>query len=187
MRLMMTWMALLLCLLSGVADAQVKYDLFELKGEELIWQHTYAFTGTSDSLRHRVVTMLKSKFFTFNVIRNEKGYNGEIKHYPINAKRYGRTYLNTPRMYWNGEWTGKFIVELADGSYRVTVYALYYDSEAVSTDYYKTQKAVHGRLLDLVASKNREKFRKSELQNLVLMSVSLKDQFDITNTTPVED
>ncbi len=187
MGLKIVWMALLLTLPAWKAQAQLKYDLFEMKGDELIWQNVYAYPGQPDSLRPAVVKMLKSKFFTFNVIRNEKGYNGEIKHYPVHAKRYGRTYLNTPRMYWEGEWTGKFIVELAEGSYRVTVYALYYDAEEKSNDYYKTQKPVHGRLVDVVTTKNKEKFRKSEMQNLALMSISLKDQFDIANTGRIED
>jgi len=167
--------------------AQQQYKLFELKQEDVIWQNVYSYSGKSDSLRPAVVTMLKSKFFTFNVIRNEKGYNGEIKHYRISAKRYNRTYMNTPRMYWDGDWTGKFIVEVVDNSYRVTVYALYYESVERSTGYYKTEKPVKGRLLDAVTNKHKDRFRKSELANLDLLSISLKDQFDIAQTGRIED
>lgn len=165
--------------------AQDQYDRFTIENNDVIWRHTYEFPGLRDSLRREVVQMLKSKFFTFNVIRNEAGYNGEIRHYQVDCKRYGRTYTNTPRMYWDGEWTGKFIVDVFDNRYTVTVYALYYEKMQRTSDYYRTEKPVKGRYLDAVTKKNKTEFRKSEFANLALMSVALRDQFDIRYALPV--
>jgi len=43
----------------------VKFDAFEIVGEDLYWRNTYNYNGHADSLRREVVQMLKSKFFTF--------------------------------------------------------------------------------------------------------------------------
>lgn len=159
-----------------------KYELFRIEQNDLYWTNTYDYPGTMDSLRREVVQMLKSKFFTFNVIRNETGYNGEIKHYKVDCKRYGRSYFNTPRMYWYGEWTGKFIVEVMDNYYRVTVYALYAEKFLPAANNNRGQRITTGRYIEAVTKKDRFTFRKSELGNLELMSLSLKDAFDIKNT-----
>jgi len=173
---------LLACALGVQAQDITQYGLFKLSENEIYWKTTYKYPGAADSLRPLVVQMLKSKFFTFNVIRNEAGYNGEIRHYKVDAKKYGRTYMNTPRMYWEGEWTGKFIVEVLPNEYRVTVYALYYEKIEKSTGYYKTEKSVKGRYFDAVTRKKGKSLLKSEFSNLDLISRSLQDEFDIRNT-----
>ena len=163
------------------------YDLFQLKEGDVYWQESYKYSGPPEDLRPRLVQMLKSKFFTFNVIRNESGYNGEIRHYQVDCKRYGRTYLNTPRMYWDGEWTGKFMVDVMENQYKVTIYALYYEKTEQSTGgYYRNEKIVKGRYVDAVTKKKRS-FRKNEFSNLTLMSQSLKDNFDYRNTVAPEE
>ncbi len=159
-----------------------RYELFRVEQNDLYWSHTYQFKGSADSLRREVVQMLKSKFFTFNVIRNENGYNGEIKHYKVDCKRYHRTYYNTSRMYWYGEWTGKFVVEVLDNFYRVTVYALYAEKFQPAGNNNRGQKLITGRYIESVTKKDRKTFRKHEYANLDLMSLSLKDAFDIRNT-----
>lgn len=169
--------------LEATSQEFMKYDLFQLERDELYWRNAYEYSGTADDLRPLVVQMLKSKFFTFNVIRNETGYNGEIRHYAVDCKRYDRTYLNTPRMYWDGEWTGKFKVEVLPNQYRVTVYALYFEKMEQSVGYYRNEKPVKGRYIDVVTRKNKRSFRKSEFSNLELMSLSLKDNFDIKYTS----
>ncbi|CAN5417463.1 hypothetical protein BH10BAC4_BH10BAC4_17070 [soil metagenome] len=166
------------------ADSQdpTKYALFQLEGEELFWRNTYEYSDAPDELRYRVVQMLKSKFFTFNVTRNETGYTGEIRYYQVDCKRYGRSSLTTPRMYWEGEWTGKFMVVLLPNQYRVTIYALHYEKLEQSSGYYRTQQPVKGMYINAVTTKKKKGLKKSEFSNLVLMSVSLKDNFDINNT-----
>jgi hypothetical protein len=174
---------LLLALLfaSSVTYGQ-QYELFQVEKNDIYWSYTYNFRGNADSLRREVVQMLKSKFFTFNVIRNETGYNGELKHYKVDCKRFGRNYYNTPRMYWYGEWTGKFIVEVLDNHYRVTVYALYAEKFQPATNNNRGQIITTGRYIEAVTKKDRITFKKSEYANLDLMSLSLKDAFDIRNT-----
>lgn len=164
-----------------------RFDRFEIQGNELIWQSKYSYTGNADSIRHAVVQMLKSKFFTFNVIRNEEGYNGELRHYKVDCKKYDRSYINTPRMYWDGEWTGKFMVGIENNSYQVFVYALYYEKMEPSVGYYRSEKSVKGRYLEAVTEKSKKVFRKNELRNLSLMSQSLRDDFDIKNTFLVNE
>lgn len=164
-----------------ISAAAQQYDLFEIRDSELYWHNTYKYTGSADSLRREVVQMLKSKFFTFNVIRNEAGYNGELRHYKVDCRKYGRHFFTTPRMYWEGEWTGKFVVEIFDDHYRVTVYALYAE-KVEKTGYYKTERVTQGRYLDVVSRKDKSDFKRSEHHNLALMSLSLKDNFDIKNT-----
>ncbi len=171
--------SMLLLLLVSFASHGQKYDRFEVQNNDVFWRYTFQYKGSQDSLRREVVQMLKSKFFTFNVVRTETGYNGELKHYKVDCKRYGRTYLNTPRMYCEGEWTGKFIVDVVADYYLVTVYALYYEKIEKSTEYYRTENAVKGRYIDAVVKKNRTGFKKSEFANLDLMSLSLKNDFDI--------
>ena len=159
-----------------------KYDHFEIENNDLYWKYTYLYLGSQDSLRREIVQLLKSKFFTFNVTRNEAGYSGEINHYKVDCKKYGRTYLNTPRMYWEGEWTGKFVVEVVDDNYyKVKIYALYFEKKEQSTGYYRTEKLVKGRYIDAVTKKNKSAFKKNEYSNLILMNLSLKDEFDIKN------
>lgn len=165
-----------------LAQDESRYELFRVEQEEIYWSNTYRYPGNADSLRREVVQMLKSKFFTFNVIRNETGYNGEVRHYKVDCKRYGRSYYNTPRMYWYGEWTGKFIVEVLDDHYRVTVYALYAEKFQPAGNNNRGQRITTGRYIEAVTKKDRMTFKKSEYANLHLMSISLQDAFDIRNT-----
>jgi hypothetical protein len=172
--------------LSTAASAQ-QFDLFEIRTNELYWHNTYKYSGSADSLRREVVQMLKSKHFTFNVIRNEAGYNGEIRHYKVDCKRYGRRYFSTPRMYWHGEWTGKFVVEVFDHHYRVTVYGLYAE-KFERADNHRSERITQGRYLDVVAKKDYSDFKTSEHHNMALMSLGLKDEFDIKNTvSPIDN
>lgn len=167
---------------TSYSQDELRYELFRIDQGDLYWSNTYNFHGSADSLRREVVQMLKSKFFTFNVIRNEAGYNGELKHYKVDCKRFGRNYYNTPRMYWYGEWTGKFVVEVLDNYYRVTVYALYAEKFQPAGANNRGQRITTGRYIESVTKKDRMTFKKSEKSNLDLMSLSLKDAFDIRNT-----
>jgi len=173
---------LLALLLPGSASLAQEHDLFKIHDNDLYWHNTYRYSGESDSLRREVVQMLKSKFFTFNVVRTEGGYNGEIKHYTIDCKRYGRRYASTPTVYWEGEWSGKFIVEVIDNAYRVTVYALYAERIEKPPSYHRMDRIVGGRFVDLVTRTDRSGFRKNELPNVTLMSTSLKEAFDVSKT-----
>jgi hypothetical protein len=173
--------AFLLCTLPSFAQ---KYDLFEVEGEDLYWRNTYSYAGSADSLRSVIVSMLKSKMFTQNVIRNEIGYNGELRHYQVDCKKYGRSYTNTPRIYWDGEWTGKFIVEIRDNQYRVSIYALYFENASQPSVYYRSPVPRKGFYIKEVVKKNKTGFKKSVLADMALMSLSLKDQFDIRNHNP---
>lgn len=177
---------LLLVMLMGAVNSfaqdETKFELFRTEQDDLYWTNTYNFKGSADSLRREVVQMLKSKFFTFNVIRNEAGYNGELKHYKIDCKHYGRTYYNTPRMYWYGEWTGKFVVEVLDNYYRVTVYALYAEKFQAAANNNRGTRITTGRYIEAVTRKDKRTFKKSEHANLHLMSLSLTDAFDIRKT-----
>lgn len=169
-------------------ENESRYEAFRIEGGDLYWSYTYKFNGSSDSLRREVVQMLKSKFFTFNVIRNETGYNGEIKHYKIDCRHYGRHYYNTPRMYWYGEWTGKFVVEVFDDHYKVTVYALYAEKFQTAANNNRGQRVTTGRYIEAVTRKDRLTFKKAEYVNLHLMSLSLIDAFDIRRTVvPTEN
>jgi len=180
------WIISLAVSSEGHAQSEIpRYAQFEIQGKEVVWKNSYPIVGSADSVRHLVVQMLKSKFFTFNVIRNEVGYNGELRHYKVDCRKYGRTYFNTPRMYYEGEWTGKFTVEVFQGSYRVTVYALYYERMEKTTGYYRTERPVKGRYFDAVTTKDNSSFRKGELANLTLMGTSLQDDFDVKNTTTI--
>ncbi len=161
------------------AQGLKRYGLFTIENDDIFWTNRYDYSGSLDSLRRHIVQMLKSKFYTFNVIRNEAGYNGEIRHYKVDCQRYGRTYLATPRMYWEGEWTGKFTVSVQENGYTVTVYALYYERPEQSTGYYRTEKLVKSRYIDAVTKRKSRDFKRGEFDNLALMSVGLKDSFDI--------
>lgn len=173
---------LFLLMFGALEGMSQKYELFRVEQNDVYWTYTYSFPGNADSLRREVVQMLKSKFYTFNVIRNETGYNGELKHYKVDCKRFGRSYYNTPRMYWYGEWTGKFIVEVLDNYYKVTVYALYAEKFQPAGNNNRGQRVSTGRYIEAVTKKDRKTFKKSEYANLDLMSLSLRDEFDIKNT-----
>jgi hypothetical protein len=184
-RLRLLFFTVVLLIVQAVNAQQ--YDLFEIRDSDLYWHNTYQYNGNADSLRREVVQMLKSKFYTFNVIRNEAGYNGELRHYKVDCKKYGRKFFSTPHMYWDGEWTGKFVVEVFDHHYRVTIYALYAE-KVEKTGYYKTERITQGRYVEAVMRKDGSNFKSSEHHNLALMSVSLKDQFDIRYTvSPIDN
>lgn len=171
-------LTILLLLVAQLSMGQ-KYDLFEVEGEELFWRHTYEYEGSADSIRRVVVALLKSKMFTQNIIRNEVGYNGELRHYQVNCKKYGRSYSNTPRIYWDGEWSGKIIVEIKDNRYRVSIYALYFENSSQPSSYYRNQNPRKGFYVKEVLKKNKTGFKKNVLADMALMSLALKDEFDI--------
>jgi hypothetical protein len=164
---------------------QTKYDLYELRADDLFWRNIYYHQGNRDSIRVAVVQLLKSKFFTFNVVRNEAGYSGEIRHYKIDYQKYGRNYLNTPRMYTEGEWTGKFMIEVSDGYYQVTIYALHVQAPERATGYYKTEKTVRSRYIDVVTKRSRSTLKRNELNNMSLLSLDLKFNFSLENFVAV--
>jgi hypothetical protein len=186
-RFMLVYVLVLLHPVQSISQDLSQYDRFQLNEGELYWQNTYDYAGDADSVQYAVEQMLKSRPFTFNVIRGKDAYSGKINHYQVNPKRYGRTYSNTPKMYWDGEWSGKFMVEVGDGHYSVTVYALEFKSETQSVGHYKPEKIRTGQYIDEVTVNYRQTFLKSELLNLSLMSLSLKDSFDIKNTMNAED
>lgn len=164
-----------------------QYDRFQLDEGELYWQNNYACQGDADSVRQAVEQMLQSRAFTFHVVRGKDAYSGKMNHYQVNPKRYGRTYSNTPKMYWDGEWSGKFMVEVGDGHYSVTVYALQFKSETQGVGHYSPEKIRSGPYIDAVTTNNKQSFLKSEFLNLSLMSLSLKDNFDLKNIVTPPD
>jgi hypothetical protein len=172
---------ILMCSMDGRGQEISQYDRFQLLEGELYWQHNYEYQGNADSVRQAVEKMLKSRDFTFSVIRNTEGIGGKINHYKVNPKKYGRTYTNTPKMYWDGEWSGKFVVEVGQGHYLVTVYDLEFKSETQSVGHYKPEKVRTGRYIDAVTT-NKQSFLKSEFINLSLISLSLKDNFDLKDS-----
>src|SRR5689334_7776896 len=160
----------LLLFMDGHAQEISQYDRFQLQEKELYWQHNYVSQGKTDSVRQAVEKMLKSRDFTFSVIRSKNGFSGKINHFKVNPKRYGRTYSNTPKMYWDGEWSGKFTIEVGDGHYLVTVYDLQFKSKTQSVGHYSPEQVREGNYIDAVTT-NRQSFLKSEFMNLSLISL----------------
>ena len=177
------------CFLSGLQIQAQKFELFEIKNGELIWQHTYDYLGPQDSLRREVVSMLKSKIFTQHVVRNEVGYNGELRHYQVDCIRYGRKYNNTPLIYWSGEWSGKFIIEVADDGYRVTIYGLYFENKPQQISRFQTNTPRKDFYINEIWKKgDHPHFKKSKLDDIKLMSISLRDDFDIAKySSPIAE
>jgi hypothetical protein len=173
------------CLASFGSWSQLveKYDLWQIEENELYWSNSYPYRGSLDSLQQEVEKMLRSKSFTFQMVRNENGYYGEIRHYRVDCRRYGRSHLNTPSMYWSGEWTGKFTVDVHENSYRVIVYALYYEKAEPTEWYHKKARTSRGKYVDAVTTRRKRHFKKHEFSNLALMSLSLKDSFDLTRAS----
>lgn len=167
------------------SEAQ-KNDLFEIENNELIWRNTYAYAGSLDSLRSEVVSLLKSKVFTRNVTRTEigyggMGYTGEIEHYQVDCERYGRKYSNTPLIYWSGEWKGKFVIEVRDNKYQLTIYGLYFENQATkNSPPHQTKTTRKGFYSKEVWEKGHAAFKPNVLRDMTLMSISLRDAFDIT-------
>ncbi len=179
---------------SGMAHAQ-KLDLFEIEHNELIWRNTYDYQGPKDSLRSEIISMIKSKIFTRNVERmeigtNGVGYYGEIQHYTVDCKRYGRKYQNTPLIYWSGEWSGKFVVEVRDHSYRVTIYGLYFENQRQpqSSPPHQNKAPRKGFYIHEVWEEGYPTFKKNAGDDMALMSLSLRDAFDIKKyVTPIAE
>ena len=167
---------IMLWALSGFGQ---KYNLFEIEKGELYWRNTYQYSGTEDSLRRYVAAMLKSKVFTRNVVRNEIGYSGELRHYLVDCKKYGRKYNNTPLIYWSGEWSGKFVIEVRENHYRVTIYGLYFENKPEHNSRYYTGHPRKGFYINEIWKTGKHHFKKHMFSDIVLMSLSLKDAFDI--------
>ncbi|HEU5290997.1 MAG TPA: hypothetical protein VFU05_10165 [Cyclobacteriaceae bacterium] len=167
--------------LPGRAQEISQYDRFQLQEGELYWQHNYEYKGSADSLRQAVEKMLKSKDFTFSIIRGNAGFSGKINHYKVNPKRYGRTYTNTPKMYWDGEWAGKFMIEVGVDQYQVTIYEIQFKSETQAVGHHQPAKVRSGNYINVVTT-NKKSFLKSEFTNLSLISLSFKDNFDLTDS-----
>jgi hypothetical protein len=178
--------ALIFCV-TWKAQAQ-KFDLWSIENGELFWRYKFEYPGPQDSLRREVVSMLKSKVFTQHVVRNELGYNGEIRHYQVDCERYHRKYNNTPLIYWSGEWSGKFIIEVADNGYRVTIYGLYFENKPQQTNRFQAAAGRKGFYVNEIWKKGSPHFRKNKYHDMVFMSVSLRDAFDIRQyTSPLPD
>lgn len=182
----MFWLFLMQSTLSHSQELS-QYDRFQLFEGELYWQYDYRFQGRADSIQQAVETMLTSRSFTFHVVRNKQEYSGELNHYRVNPKQYGRNYINTPKMYWDGEWSGKFVVRIGEGYYSVTVYDLQHQTKTQSVGHYKPEKIRNGKYVDDVTVHNRQGLLKSEFINLSLMSLSLKDNFDINIMNPQDN
>jgi hypothetical protein len=69
-----------------------------------------------------------------------------------------------------------------DRSYRVTVYDLTVSRKTSSFEYHRTKSTGSGRFVDRVTERNKQEFQRAELQNLALMSLSLKDYFSLKDT-----
>jgi len=166
-----------------------RYKGFDVIDKQLYWRNIYTYEGSADSLKKAIVQMLKIKAYTTNVVRNEAGYYGEIVHYKVDCEWYQRKYFNTPRIFWEGEWRGKFIVELKENKYRVTIYALSYELKSIPTFKQQSSFPVKASYSEIVLTRDRNGFRNSELNNLSLMNLSLTDEFDIRNVAviPLED
>lgn len=185
MRLTCILSLLFICTFS--TDAQ-KFESFTIENNELVWRYTYGYLGPADSLRREVVSMLKSKIFTQHVVRNQLGYNGEIRHYHVDCDRYGRKYNNTPLIYWSGEWSGKFVIEIADNGYRVTVYGLYFENKPIQISRTQSSTPRKGYYKNEIWKKGTPHFKKNKLEDIKLMSISLRDDFDIAKyVSPVID
>lgn len=182
------WSLAVLLFTCAIGASAQKFDLFEIENGDLIWRYTYSYQGPQDSLRREVVSMLKSKIFTQQVVRNELGYNGEIRHYHIDCKRYGRKYNDTPLIYWSGEWSGKFVIEVADNGYRVTIYGLYFENKPQQISRHQTNNPRKGFYRNEIWKKGEPHFKKSKLDDIKLMSLSLRDDFDITKyNSPIKN
>ncbi|MBL7876022.1 MAG: hypothetical protein JNL53_10175 [Cyclobacteriaceae bacterium] len=171
------------CLLSLAVPAQ-KYDSFEIENGELIWRYTYDYQGPEDSLRSEIVSMIKSKLFTRQVQRTQVGssgvgYTGEIEHYKVDCPAYGRKYQNTPLIYWKGEWKGKFVVEVRNDGYRVTIYGLYFEVHTQASTPHQKSHTRKGPYIKEVWKKGDPAFKTNTLDDITLMSVALRDAFDI--------
>lgn len=152
--------------------------LFKIEEDELIWQCVYPAADPMDSLLIKVEQLLKGKIFTRNVFKNELGFDGEIHFYQIDSKKYGRNFFNTPKMYWEGNWFGKFFVEVKEDKYRVTIYGLFYERKAASTSNSRQMESKKYNYANHVLQDDGS-FKRSERDNLLLMSQSLKDEFDL--------
>ncbi|MBK8289567.1 MAG: hypothetical protein IPK96_00105 [Flammeovirgaceae bacterium] len=177
---------------SWFSQAQ-QYDSFEIENGELIWRYTYNYQGPEDSLRSEIVSMIKSKLFTRHVQRTQvgssgAGYTGEIEHYKVDCEAYGRKYQNTPLIYWKGEWKGKFVVEVRDDGYRITVYGLYFEVRTQASTPHQKSNTRKGPYIKEVWKKGDSTFKSNVLDDMTLMSVALRDAFDIKKyTSPVVD
>ncbi|MFM8742537.1 MAG: hypothetical protein ACKODM_04300 [Cytophagales bacterium] len=110
--------------------------------------------------------------------------NGWVKSFPEfpsgqTTPTIGKVGQMISGIFRDGEWTGKFVVEVFDGLYTVKVYALYYESATIADNYYKSEKTVKGRLFDAVIKKDGVTFKKLQLVNLTLLSQSLRDSFTL--------
>ncbi len=152
--------------------------LFKIEDDELIWQCIYPAEANMDSLITQIERLLKGKVYTRNVLRNELGFDGEIHNYKVDCKKYGRNFFNTPKMYWEGNWFGKFFVEVKDNKYRVTIYGLFYERTTASTTNSRQKESKKYSYASHV-TKDDGSIKRSERDNMLLMSQSLKDEFDL--------
>ena len=136
-----------------------KYDFFEIEDGELIWRYTYSYGGSEDSLRSEIVSMIKSKMFTRNVQRNPIGNSG---------------------IGYVGE------IEHYTVEYRVTIYGLYFESQVQVSSPHEKKTTRKGPYIKEVWQKGHPNFKSGVLNDLTLMSMSLRDSFDITKySTPI--
>lgn len=160
------------------------YDAFQLQNGELYWKNKYEFKGTAEELQRALSEFLRTKSFTSNVIRNENGFYGELRNFKVDCKRYGRRYFNTPHIYWDGYWSGKFKLEAVPNGYQVVVYWLFVEQNSTPAPHARKSQVTKGPYVDFVTDKDKSSLKKSELHNLLLMSLNLKDEFDLAKSAP---
>ncbi len=167
----------------GSLGAQ-KYDLFEVDGGQLVWRNIYEYPTHGDSLKAALEKMLYGTSFIKKVSFNGKEFRGEIDNYQIDCKHYGRTFLNTPRIYWDGKWRGKFIVQMVDNYYRVTVYALHFETKKDPFTFHRNPGPRKGYYSKEVMHKDKSGFKQAALADMALLSLSLKNNFDWAPISP---
>jgi hypothetical protein len=169
---------LILLAQTGMTQPIEKYDLWQLEEGELFWSFTYTLTGKADSILQITERMIRASPFAYSIVRSGKGFYGELRNYTVDCKRYSRNQTNTPSIYWNGTWTGKFTIDVDENQYRVIVYALHYEKPEPTEWYHKKARTTKGSYVKWVTNRKNQ-LKKQEFSNLALMSMSLKDSFDL--------
>jgi hypothetical protein len=70
---------------------------------------------------------------------------------------------------------------VADNGYRVTIYGLYFENKPQQISRHQTNNPRKGYYMNEIWKKGEPAFRKNKLEDIKFMSISLRDDFDITN------
>lgn len=163
--------------------SQDKYKNFILENNRVFFQKVYEVPGKSASEINKLFYNLINSNKCLSYDRDITNFN--LSNFKIDYKKYGYSYMDITLYISQSLFNANGKVDFKDGKYRVTLFDISYTSENEFTLGGVTTKLEHEPIEGTIVKNNKALFRKSQQDNIALMSNNFNDLFDYKNITEV--